>query len=178
MKQTNKTTFSRKGRRVKSLIKDTIIYLILFTILVIFVILPEFYGKPIAEWSDGMMRVVGDLSIYLLGMIGLFEFGFLAFQTVQNGERRKFAVEFMECGIDFFPELFCLFHGKYSFSVGFGGTLAAGEQFVNGHAEKFAQAEQNGAFRFCGTVFPFGDRLVRYTDERAELCLRQTLPFS
>ena len=76
MKQTNKTTFSRKGKRVKSLVKDTIIYLTLFTILIIFVILPEFYGKPISEWSDGMMRVVGDLSIYLLGMIGLFEFGY------------------------------------------------------------------------------------------------------
>lgn len=76
MKQTNKSSHSRKRGKIKSAIKDTLIYGVLFTILAVFVVLPEFYGKPIEEWSDNTMQLVGDFSIYLLGVIGLLEFGY------------------------------------------------------------------------------------------------------
>ena len=61
-------------RKKRTHFKDIVIYFFLCLILIIFIINPEFYGKPMAEWSDNMMHIVGDLSIYLLGIIGLFEF--------------------------------------------------------------------------------------------------------
>ena len=61
-------------RKKAGLIKDVLIYLFLVAILVMFIVLPGFYGKPMEEWSDNMMQIVGDFCIYLLGIIGLFEF--------------------------------------------------------------------------------------------------------
>lgn len=61
-------------RKKNGYFKNLLIYLFLVIILIVFIILPEFYGKPVAEWSDNMIQIVGDFCIYLLGIIGLFEF--------------------------------------------------------------------------------------------------------
>lgn len=64
-----------KRKRKGSGIKDIIIYTLLLSVLCI-IVYSRLYDLPIREWGTEIMGIIGDLVIYLLGIVGFFEFGY------------------------------------------------------------------------------------------------------
>lgn len=60
---------------ITTMIKDAVIYTIALVVLAI-VIVSNLWGLPLNEWGDALLAVFADLVIYLLGIIGIFEFGY------------------------------------------------------------------------------------------------------
>lgn len=69
----NKKKQTPKKKRKGFSIKDAIIYTFLLSILCI-IIYARLYDLPIKEWGSEIIGIIGDLVIYLLGVMGVFEF--------------------------------------------------------------------------------------------------------
>ena len=76
MAHKEKKTPKRKlpGHR-KSGVKDVVIYALLLSVLCL-IVYSRLYELPIREWGTEIMGIIGDLVIYLLGIVGFFEFGY------------------------------------------------------------------------------------------------------
>ena len=64
---------TRKQRKIS--VKDIILYALSLGILG-FIGVSQLYGIPWSQWGDQFIGIIGDLVIYMLGLVGIFEFGY------------------------------------------------------------------------------------------------------